>query len=143
MDVGGEERYAQVSHGLFPRFVAISAAIAAFGLFSAEMLPGWSFFLQGLYFPFVAFALFYMTSRVRLALDRDYARAWLSVFLGSLVALIAVYALVQVYDLVVFPQSWSYAFADALSGAGGIMLTSVQYSFVGFLALLLSYYRRM
>jgi len=99
-----EERYAEMSHGLFPRFVMISFLLM-FAWIMLELTlsrlvvstytgpigignPTYELYYQvlsyanNLYFPFGFFLLFYLASRIRVNLGRDYPMVALSIFVG-------------------------------------------------------------
>jgi len=134
--------------GLFPGFVLSGAVFGVVGLlietFPEFALPSGAYpgdFRNlsntgiGLYFPFILFALFYLTNRKRVALDRDYFRVAVSIFLGSLLA-------ISFADLAL--NFWLTGFATDLGSLAGSSLNmALVDTVVGFSAALLSYMRRM
>lgn len=148
----GEEHYAEESHGIFPRFILASLLIGLL-VFLPELALSWnpqlvsSELLQLLsvyeyaMVPFGAFLIFYLAARVRVDLGRDYARIALSILLGSL------------FSIAVFTFPLDFAGAGFVYPDGSIVTLSVwfaaalldaaNYTFIGFCAVLLSYYRRM
>ena len=153
-----DERYATKWRGLLPRFVLASLVIAFAGELLqkavSELLPfqyqnysslalplDVQMVVSSAFFPFAVFALFYLSSRVRIDLGNDYATVAGSIFLGTLV----------VFLLFGLPEALSPGFAGSGSSAvdSVIQLTaeavegSIFYAFVGFAAILLSYRRRM
>ena len=152
------ERYATKWRGLLPRFVLASLIITFAGELLqkavSELFPlqyqnysGLAFTLDvqivvsSAFFPFAAFALFYLSSRVRIDLGNDYAAVGASIFLGTLV----------VFLLFGLPEALSPGYAGAGSSAVDSIIqttaeaveASIFYAFVGFAATLLSYRRRM
>ena len=152
-----DERYATKWRGLLPRFVLASLVI----VFAGELLqwavselfpfqyqyPGLAFPLDVqivvsfALFPFAVFALFYLSSRVRIDLGNDYAAVAASIFLGTLVVLL----------LFGLPEALSPGYGGAGSSVVDSVIqttaeaakVSIFYAFVGFAAILLSYRRRM
>ena len=156
--MAADERYATKWHGLLPRFVLASLVIAFVGeLLQRAVSALFPFQYQnysGLtstldvqivfsfaFFPFAVFALFYLSSRVRIDLGNDYAAVAASIFLGTLVVAL-------LFDL---PPAISSGYAGARSSVvdsviqstAGAVEGSISYAFVGFTAILLSYRRRM
>jgi hypothetical protein len=156
LPVAGES-YAETFHGLFPRFLLASSAIAVGGflvqVFEAGVFrylvagvsfssPSYSYY-QGLigllgdvYVPFVAFGLFYLTSRVRIVLDRDYIGVASSILLGCFVVEL-------VLNFTVFYGQEYNLLGNLVQEVGYSLAYSSLYTFIGFSAVLLSYLRRM
>ncbi len=153
-----EDRYAVESHGVFPRFVLAAILITALELApdlyiratGSYALPGSTTESALVAFniilvPFGIFVLFYLAARVRVNLSVDYTKVALSIFLGSVLAL----AVLSLPDYVSI-NAGSFIFAyqsdpltTLLSWAGSSVFASVEYTLIGFSAVLLSYYRRM
>jgi hypothetical protein len=156
--MAADERYATKWRGLLPRFVLASLVIAFAGeLLQKAVSELFPFQYQNYssltftldvqivvsfaFLPFAVFALFYLSSRVRIDLGNDYAAVAASIFLGTLVVAL----------LFGLPEALSPGYAGAGSSVGDsiIQLTagavegSIYYAFVGFAAILLSYRRRM
>ena len=94
--MAADERYATKWRGLLPRFVLASLVIAFAGellqkavseLFPFQYYSSLTFTLDVqivvsfAFFPFAVFALFYLSSRVRIDLGNDYASVAASIFL--------------------------------------------------------------
>jgi|GEM_PF-6950036 hypothetical protein len=154
--MAADERYATKWRGLLPRFVLASLVIAFAGellqkavseLFPFQYYSSLTFTLDVqivvsfAFFPFAVFALFYLSSRVRIDLGNDYASVAASIFLGTLVVAL----------LFGLPEALSPGYAGSGSSVvdsviqttAGAVEGSIYYAFVGFAAILLSYRRRM
>jgi len=154
------EGYAETSGGLFPRFVIASSVFAALGLLvtvvqglilrwgagsplgigGANLYEGLVPLIGVAYSPFLLFFLFYLTSRIRVVLDRDYARVALSIFLGALI--------VELIANVVLEDPWNSFNAYTPLGYGVQVLgysvgSAAYFAVVGFSAAMLSYLRRL
>lgn len=159
------ERYAQTWHGLFPRYLLASTvfvamldeiqlAVAEVGgrfISTAQVSgapPGVPLYstigslIQTAYMPFVLFALFYLASRVRVVLDRDYARVALSILLG---ALAAAFFFDVIVTLVIEGEAGAFGgiVLSVLEQTGNSLQVAVYVTFVGFAAVLVSYLRRL
>ena len=154
-----DERYATTWHGLFPRFILAGAAIIAIGtsiqLVVTRLLPAFSFTssvptanqfnvdLQGainvLYFPFAVFMLFYLAARIRINLDRDYAMLAASILLGTVLVLLFYSTL----ETLVSGSNGTSVLFSLLQSTASALSTAIQYAFIGFVAVLLSFRRRM
>jgi hypothetical protein len=150
------DRYAEEWKGLFPRFVlaAFLLAILEFSIdyVPAHLIAGTSLPSQAslalydnvedisnvILVPFGLFALFYLAARIRINLGKDYAAVALSIFLGALVAYLPL-------DLVASFAGGSNipAIDTVFQYVGSSAATSLYYTFIGFSAILMSYYRRM
>ncbi len=152
--MAGDERYATTWHGLFPRFVLAGLVLAFVGvLFQRVISAPISVTGQNLsdlafrsevsvaFFPFAAFALFYISSRIRINLGNDYAALAASIFLGAL----AVLLLFGVPEALASGQSelGPSAVDEVLQSTASAISLSIAYTFVGFAAVLLSYRRRI
>ena len=154
-----QESYAGTWHGLFPRFVVTSSTLALLGSVirivellvydyqqSLHPLPYSPLFqdvssVTGfVYFPFVVFALFYLGSRVRIALHRDYIPIGASIVLGAFaVGLVLNVSLEDPFSANPGYSPLGYAvqlLGESLEGA-------LYFGVVGFCAVLLSYLRRL
>ncbi len=151
------DRYAEEWNSLFPRFAIAAALFAAVELF-LEQIPiligpllgapapttNIAFYAQtvSLYniamVPFGLFLLFYLAARVRVNLSTDYAGIAASIFLGTLVAFHPVYLAAGLAGGLGNP-----AIETLIQWAGSSVAASVEHTFIGFSAILLSYYRRM
>jgi hypothetical protein len=154
--MAAEERYVTKWRGLLPRLVLASLTItfagellqrAVTGLLQYQNYSSTTFSLDiqivvsSAFFPFAVFALFYLSSRVRIDLGNDYVAVAASIFLGTLV----------VFLLFGLPEAVSPGYAGAGSSAVDSVIQttaeavegSIFYAFVGFAAILLSYRRRM
>jgi len=151
-----DERDAEEWHGLFPRFALAGFCFAFVGvllqLVVEALIPLPAFPASGTilrfevqdavsvaYFPFAAFILFYLSSRLRVNLERDYAAVAASIFLGAL----AVLLLYGVPDSLVSASSGSGVVDDLLQSTASSVSGSIGYAFVGFVAVLVSYRRRI
>jgi len=158
--VKAEERYATTWHSLFPRFIFASLVIAFVGellqwivsvlipftVQNSSSLP-FRFQVQEVvsiaYFPFAAFALFYLSSRVRINLGSDYVAVAVSIFLGVLVVSL-LFEVPEALASVGGQGGVGNSALDALlQSTANAVWGSVSYAFVGFVAVLLSYRRRM
>ena len=157
MEVG--ERYATTWHGLFPRFFLAGLVIAFLGvllqLTISAVLP-----ITGrttssellfrsevrdvvfvLFSPFGVFVLFYLSSRIRINLGNDYVAIAASIFLGALVALL-------LFSLPEALLSGQYGFGGSavdglLQSTAGAISSSISFTLTGFVAVLVSYRRRI
>ncbi len=156
--MAADERYVTKWHGLIPRFVLASLVIVFVGELLqwavSELFPFHSQNYSSLsftfdvqiafsfaFFPFAVFALFYLSSRVRIDLGNDYAAVAASIFLGTLVV-----ALLFDLPLALSPGTagaGSSVLDSAIQSTAGAVEGSISYAFVGFAAILLSYRRRM
>ena len=150
------EHYAEKSHGLFPRFIIAASGLALlqFALILAVALVIPLQTQSGLnvqprfvaleaisdLFPFAFFGLFYAASRVRVNLGSDYAGVALSIFIGSLAV-----TLVQAFIGAVPGQSYdsSSIFDLTLQTTAAAFFASIELTFIGFAAVLLSFRRHM
>ena len=153
-----DERYAEMSHGLFPRFLscALVFALLQFLLYLLvtalipirtptpgsvtveprfEAINGISYL-----FPLAFFGLFYLISSVRVNLGSDYARVAASIFIGALTGALIEASFGAIWSQV---QSSSGLLDVLIQSAGSAVFTSLELTFVGFTAVLLSYKRRM
>ncbi len=155
--MAGDERYATTWHGLFPRFFLAGLVFAFAGVLINQAITGlFPPNVQGLsslvfrnevqelvsvaFFPFAAFAVFYLSARIRINLGNDYAAVAASIFLGALVVLL----LFGVPEALGSGQSQvgSGAVDEVLQSTASAVSLSITYAFVGFAAVLLSYRRR-
>lgn len=149
------ERYAEESHGVFPTFV-LAAILIGVIYFVPELIlgynalpdPAWQSaisWFRAVMIPFGVFALFYLAARVRVNLGRDFARISLSILLGSVLS-IAVLSFPEYVFISGGNVAYSYQ-SDPLTTlsawAGNSVFDAVGYTFIGFSAVLLSYYRRL
>jgi len=152
------DRYAEEWNGLFPRLVLASAVLSV-PEFLIEYFPNFVIvrstssanlatalarydtvyaILNPVFIPFVVFALFYLAARVRINLSEDSAKVALSIFLGALLAFLPLYLIDGLAGDSGIPV------VDTVIGiVGSSAATSLYYTFIGFSAVLLSYYRRM
>ncbi|MDA4114062.1 MAG: hypothetical protein OK474_08455 [Thaumarchaeota archaeon] len=142
------ERYATTWHGLFPRFmfagfvfpfggILLQVTISALGSslpYEAQDVASVAFF------PFAIFALFYLASRIRINLGKDFAAVAASIFLGTLS-----FFLLFGLPAVLGPGSpLGASMVDPLlQSTASAVSGSIGYTFVGFAAILLSYRRRI
>ena len=151
-----DERYAEEWRGLFPRFVLAGLCFAFVGillqLVVAALVPLPTYPTSGVilrfevqdvvsvaFFPFAVFLLFYLSSRVRIDLGKDFAAVAASIFLGALAALL----LYGVPGALANTSSGSGVADDLLQSTASAVYVSIAYSFVGFSAVLVSYRRRI
>ena len=158
--MAGDERYVERWHGLFPRFLLAGLAFALVGvllqlavllLVPVPQPPGPGPLLRNTvleavsiaFFPFTAFALFYLSSRVRVDLGKDFATVAASIFLGALL----VFLLFSVPEALVSAANGggasSYSVVDyLLQSTASSVWSSIDYALVGFVAVLV-WSRRM
>ncbi|MDG6924942.1 MAG: hypothetical protein JRN09_00150 [Nitrososphaerota archaeon] len=151
-----DERYAEEWHGLFPRFVLAGLVFAFVGILLQLLVDALiplpvpipssgailRFEVQGVvsvaFFPFAVFGLFYLSSRVRVNLWKDFFPVAASIFLGALVAFL-VFGLPEAIQA--NPGNGPvYAILQSTASA---VYGSISYAFVGFVAVLVSYRRRL
>jgi len=150
------ERYVEEWHGLFPRFVLAGMVLAFVGLLLPLLVDALTpaptpfppsgtvlrFEVQDIvsvvYFPFVAFALFYLSARIRVNLGSDFVPLAASILLGALAVLLlfGIPGAVQ-------GNPGAGAVDAILESTASALYESVSYTFVGFAAILLSYRRRL
>ncbi|MGA2663985.1 MAG: hypothetical protein ABSF83_03490 [Nitrososphaerales archaeon] len=152
--MAGDERYAERWHGLFPRFVLASLSFALVGvlfqivvalLVPIPEFPGPGPLLRNTvleavsiaFFPFAAFVLFYLSSRVRVDLGKDFAGVAASIFLGALLVFL-VFSVPEALGNVAYDQ-----LDNLVQSTASVVWVSIEYAFVGFVAVLVSYRRRM
>jgi hypothetical protein len=139
----------------FPRFVLAGLAFpivgGGFEVLAALLVPA-PFTVAGLadvalrseaegvaeiiFYPFVLFGLFYLSSRVRVNLAENYVGVAASIFLGALVWFLLGSLIPAFFDGPQVIDALSQSTASAVS-------VSLNETFVGFAAILLSYRRRM
>ena len=151
----GVERYATTWHGLFPRFLAAGFALALMSFLLQRtiyaLIPVGVNFTQGLpltyevydivsvaFFPFAAFALFYLSSRVRIDLGKDFGSVAASAFLGALAGF-----LFYGVPIAIQGNPGTGVVDVLLQSTASAVYEAIEYAFVGFAAVLLSYRRRI
>jgi hypothetical protein len=154
-----DERYATTWRGVFPRFLLAGAALVATYLLIQVVLesvfPITSFrtaipvtnqlnvdiqdIASILYFPFTVFVVFYIVSRVRIDLSRDYARVAASILVGAL----AVALLFSAFEAIAGNFGNVGPVFEFLQLLGSLVSTAIELTFIGFVAALVSFKRRM
>jgi hypothetical protein len=150
------ERYAEEWKGLFPRFVLAAFLLAileiAIDYVPASLMLGTNLPNQAtlafyenveaimtvVLVPFGLFALFYLAARVRINLGKDYGAVALSIFVGALVAYLPLELVGSLGGGSNVPS-----IETVFQYVGSSAAISLYYTFIGFSAILVSYYRRM
>jgi hypothetical protein len=152
-----EERYAEMSHGLFPRFLIGASAFALVQFLltlAVDLLIPIRAPLAGIdnavqprfetldaisaLFPLAFFGMFYLISRIRVNLGTDYARVAGSIFIGSLII-----SLIEAFSGAFQFQGSATLLDSVVQNAAQAVFLSVEFTFAGFAAILLSYRRQM
>lgn len=151
------EPYAEISHGLFPRFLVASALLAV-GTYLVQIAESTTFsflvsdtnltptsltyyrdaasLVGNVYIPFFVFAAFYLVGRVRIVLERDYAGVALSILLGALAVDLVLAFLTNL-------GSQESLLGLTVENVGSALADSILFTFIGFSAIVLSYLRRL
>lgn len=153
--VDDNERYAEMSHGLFPRFVLVAMLLAllelALFLAVTALVPirqsapssinvisrNEALEVISYVYPLVFFGLFYYSSRVRVNLGNDYWRVMTSIFIGALIGTVASVFLTGGIGTTTEPLG------SLIQNTGAAVLSSLQFTFIGFASVFLSFKRRM
>lgn len=146
------EHYVSSWHRLFPVYLVsglllvlvgsiLPSAIVELAFLSnsglVTIIENYSAGISFIIYPVAPFALFFLVTRFRVDLGRDYLPVLLSIFIGAAVGIIPSTVLMNSLGTTLSPSQ------SLLIVLGNVLSSGLETAFVGFAAVLLSYRRRI